>query len=446
MQLIPSPMVLGYSHNHACRLLLWLCLTQIISCLLFILVVDRRVLDEIAHYPVTNMYARLGLNLESLRAHAVPTGPAAFVGMAATGVVTGGDVLAYRGFVLFAFLCVAVICLGRFWAMEGELQTLPLAALAGILAFPHSAVASATMLTEMPAWTCCLAGLVAWQQADRSAASPAASLIWHAVAGCCFGLVLVTRQYYLALLPALAGMLVLELWRARRWTRAAWGIWVMMCLAALPFCVLVAIWGGMTGPMVANGIAYPGKAVHPELNLWRPVIAAFYVGVYLLPFVAREVWRQAPQSSALGFALIVGAGGALASMAPPFLQAGPLRTIWKQLVAVWGASAGQGFVFMLGCMAIAGWWGMASGLFRRWRVKPLPQLVMFSCGFVLLFVLEQVGVGGAVGFFERYVFQVSGFIGVLAWWAVRVWGVWEWSVVVSGFLLSHALMWRYAMQ
>ena len=76
---------------------------------------------------------------------------------------------------------------------------------------------------------------------------------------------------------------------------------------------------------------------------------------------------------------------------------------------------------------------------------PRPSLpAVFSLFIILFFIGEQIGVGGNIPFYERYILQVAPFMGILAF---SVLPELPRSRLLSLILLSaasHTLLWRYA--
>jgi hypothetical protein len=212
-------------------------------------------------------------------------------------------------------------------------------------------------------------------------------------AGVAAGLAILTRQFAMAM----AGAIVLA-WLAstRRLLLAALAsLGVMAALGAL-----VALWGGLTSPAsTASG----GPAMHAavQFNPWRPVGALVYVGLYLAPIVP---WSRAALIGSEARASFVAALVAVLAGATVFGN-GPILSLMTAMSGGngWRLAAASVLVAAAGLTAVgltvsALWARRADGPF--WR----EPVVVFSAGAVLLFVLEQVGAGGTIPYFERYTF------------------------------------------
>ena len=68
----------------------------------------------------------------------------------------------------------------------------------------------------------------------------------------------------------------------------------------------------------------------------------------------------------------------------------------------------------------------------------------FSVVLILFFCMEQIGVGGNVPFYDRYVFQIAPFLGIIAFGLCPTLS--RARVVMLAFLLvvSYGMLWRYA--
>ena len=76
------------------------------------------------------------------------------------------------------------------------------AALLTAFIFPHSAMATATLLTEGPAQLFAIMGVLVWIESISRPKITPSLFILSSVAGLAMGLATISRQYYLALLPA----------------------------------------------------------------------------------------------------------------------------------------------------------------------------------------------------------------------------------------------------
>ena len=76
----------------------------------------------------------------------------------------------------------------------------------------------------------------------------------------------ICRQYYIALIPAAAGAVILSL-----------------TIAIVPLLALVSIWKGITSPSMAAGTSYNIYHAEVGLNFWWPIVASFCIG-FSFPF------------------------------------------------------------------------------------------------------------------------------------------------------------------
>jgi hypothetical protein len=64
----------------------------------------------------------------------------------------------------------------------------------------------------------------------------------------------------------------------------------------------------------------------------------------------------------------------------------------------------------------------------------------------LFFVVEQVGVGGNIPFFDRYVLELAPFLGLLAFWLFPTLTKSRIAVLIGFSTLGQFMLWRYAFQ
>jgi hypothetical protein len=80
---------------------------------------------------------------------------------------------------------------------------------------------------------------------------------------------------------------------------------------------------------------------------------------------------------------------------------------------------------------------------QRAVLSSVPVFV-FSCLFLIVFLAEQVAVGGNVPFWERYVLQIGPFLGILSFAAVRSVSAARIAVLAAFCALGNVMLWRYA--
>jgi hypothetical protein len=143
------------------------------------------------------------------------------------------------------------------------------------------------------------------------------------------------------------------------------------------------------------------------LNLWRPILVAFYAAVYLVPFTFPAMFRLKafPRRMALTIAIV--AGVVLAFFSSSLLQPGPLNSFIRT-----AARLPHGGTLLFAFIAIVVPFNSTSVCILLWQKRQS----VFSCppaAFALLsivfFVAEQIGVGGNLPFYDRYVLQIAPF-------------------------------------
>ena len=65
---------------------------------------------------------------------------------------------------------------------------------------------------------------------------------------------------------------------------------------------------------------------------------------------------------------------------------------------------------------------------------------------IVFFVAEQLGVQGNIPFYDRYVIQLAPFIGIIAFALAPQANLMRLFVLGAMSLLSHGMLWRYALR
>jgi hypothetical protein len=426
------------------NLLLIVLLLNAFSSILFISTVKRPVYDDPNNLPDVHRYATEGVSIETIRQHRNPTGPTSFLWMAAGVRILGGDELRdARTAALASWLLLGTGIL--FWAARSSSTRLWYFALLVALVFPHTLTASATILTEGPGLLFATVGAFFWLE-SVSQPSPSPRLFFLSmIGGLSMGVAITCRQYYLALLPA-ALLLAYFQWRghhhAARNSRWSLMVFLSLVLATLPVIAMVAVWKGMSSPAMIAATSYGSWKSTIGVNLGRPLIAAFYLMVYLLPLTfpamsrLSERWRLRAGIFAAVAAISVASAGA------DFLQPGPLNSFIRM-----GARIPRGeflLLFAIATLAIYNSLAVSSLLWEQRRAIIPCAPAVFAMLVAAFFVAEQIGVGGNLPFYDRYVLQLTPFLGLIAFAVLprltpaRVFALGCLSV------LSHVMLWRFA--
>ena len=318
------------------------------------------------------------------------------------------------------------------------------AALLAALVSPHAVMATATVLTEGPALLFATLGSLLWiESASRPTATPS-FLSLGILGGLSMGIAVTCRQYYLALFPAAALVAVFQL-RGRgpkeKLFRAL-GIMLFLAVASAPVILLMMVWRDISSPGMATGVSYNNWRAGVGLNVFRPIVASFYSCFYLLPLTFPVLWRMRPAASwpALLFASL---GGIVAAcLRSSLLQPGPLHALVR---AASRLPAGDFSLFGL----IAGltiYNAIAMGLLlweKRDIVMSCPPL-LFALLTAVFFVVEQLGVGGNLPLYDRYLLQIAPFLGVIAFTLIPQLTSARLLALTVMAAVSQFMLWHYA--
>lgn len=398
---------------------------QLASGALFAGEVHHQAFDEPAYAADIERFRVEGVNRETLRAQVAASGPLVTVVAGLAARLAPGDVRAWRIPVILSWLVVLGVTLLLARRLGDPAVTWSFSL---FFAFPHVPTAIGSVLTEGPT----MAGLlvaVALTSAGLATRSPGAALL----AGLGTGVALLCRQYSLAFAVGL-GLAWLSGARSIR-LAAVTGAGPLTALA-----LLFLVWGGLLSPSFkASG----GPELHTRLglNLWRPISAATYVGLYLAPLLltARPFLRW--RSLVAGAILAVGC----VALRLPVLGNGPVLTLVKGVTGGWPLLL-EVSTFIVLVLGLGSFLLALVGL-RPWlapnRLTSDPLLVL-SIATVVAFVLQQLAVGGNNPFFERYILVVSPFFSL---WGLRVGAPSRgWLEAYTGVLvvLGQFMLWRHA--
>lgn len=437
---MPDDSSLGRGYQ---RLAVLFLVVNVFSALAFIATVHRPVYDDPNNSPDVQRYAHDGVTLQSIRSHVNPTGPGSFIWIAGGIRLLGGNELHSARLAVFAswLLLSGVLLTGARYSESPELWY---AALLTTLVFPHTMTATATLMTEGPALLAAVSGTLAWTIGIAQPRVTRKGAVLLLGGGLALGLAIICRQYYLAFLPAAALVAFLEKRKHRFEDERGWILSVpgSLALAAIPCFLLILAWKGLSSPSMALGASYNRWKAGVGSNPFRPGIAVFYISVYLALLTFPEPFRLPKVKRWLLAACALGVGLVTAFLRDTVIQPGPLHSLEK----IAGAFR-HGEFLVVGTVAGLACYSTIAFALLLWekRASLLDNpIVLFSLLTVVFFVLEQIGVGGNMPFYDRYVLQLAPFLGIVVFNALP--GLRAPRLVVFSFLtlLSHEMLWRNA--
>ena len=411
-----------------------------ISALLFIGFVNHPIYDDPYNVLDVHRYASEGVSVDTVRRNVNAPGPTSFLWMAAAVRLLGGNELrAARVGALSSWLLLSAGMLVG--ARHSKFPQLWYSALLVTLVFPHAPTASASVLTEGPALLFAMMGVLIWvESVSRPTITPRLVVI-AMIGGLFMGIAVTCRQYYLMLLPAAVLVAVIQSRRGKVVESSLWFVTVILSLATaiVPVLLLVLTWNGFTSPGVGHSMWNTGVGI----SGLRPVVAVFYIALYLVPltFPAMLHLRPAQHRRALVFAALTGIG--VTYFRSYLLQPGPLMS----LVHIGGrVPAGEFIIFaLIAVVTIYNAVALGLQLWARGASLFSSPLLAFALLAIVFFIGEQVGVGGNMPFYDRYLLQLAPFLGLVAFDVLpgltlqRLLSLVFLSVVGQGMLWRHAL-------
>src|SRR5712671_228009 len=420
---------------------------NLVSAALFIGLVNRPVFDDKYNVSDVQTYAHKGLSVATVLSHRNPPGPTSFLWMAAGVRLLGeGELRDARIANLISWLLLFVgILLG---ARYGSFPQVWYGALLAALIFPHSVMAAATTLTEGPALLFAVLGTLAWIESASCPTVTASSFLLLILGAVFMGIAISCRQYYLALLPAVAlfGLFRLRgLGSRERFVRLL-GIILSLSVASAPLILLIVIWGGLTSPGVATGGSHQelGWKAYAGWSVSRPIVAGFYSCFYLAPLTFPVVWRVRLPFRWLAFLAASISGIVAASLGPSLIQPGPLRALIRL-----ASRLPAGEFLLLACVAaLTVYNAIVIGLLvwqKRHTVLSCPPAI-FALLTVAFFIVEQLGVGGNVPLYDRYLLQIAPFLGIIAFTLIPRLGFSRLLALGVMDAVAHVILWSHAFE
>jgi hypothetical protein len=417
---------------------------NVISAVLFISLINRPVYDDPYNIFDVHNYAANGLSVTTLLAHRNPPGPTGFLWMAAGVRLLGGEELrdARIAILVSWLLLVAGVLVG---ARYSRFPQLWYGALLALLVFPHTLESTATVLTEGPSLFFALLGVLAWTEFVSFPNLTTVSFSLGMLGGLSMGAAVTCRQYNLALLPAAALFAFYQWQRPAFREKSLWAASVILSLvfAAVPVLLMVMVWKGISSPGMAAGTSYNHMwTAAVGLNLTRPFVVAFYTGVYLVPLTFPTMFRlkTSQRRNALVSAVLSGAG--VTYFSSLFLQPGPLNSLVR-----FASRLPHGGTALFAVLAMVVVYNAASVCFLLWEQRHSLSTcapTVFALLAIVFFIAEQIGVGGNLPFYDRYILQLAPFLGLIAFSILPRLTPPRQFALASMSVFSHIMLWRFA--
>ena len=427
------------------RFFILLFVLNVISAALFIGFVNRPVYDDPFNIFDVHNYASRGLSVDTFLSHRNPPGPTGFLWMAAGVRLLGGEELrAARIAILVSWILLAAgILVG---ARYSRFPQLWYGAMISTLVFPHAVEATATLLTEGPSLLFAVLGVLAWTEfASRPDVTPGVFSL-GILGGLSMGLAVTCRQYNLALLPAAVCFALYQRRKRGSGKELRWLVSVILslALAVVPALVMILVWKGISSPGMATGMSYKNWKAGVGLNFFRPLLASFYTVVYLVPLSFPAMTMQQLKPAMRWRTLLVASLGGLAAamFGASLLQPGPLRTLVHSASRV---PAGEFMVLgLIAGVTIINTVALCNFLWNERVIIFSNPLMIFALLVVVFFIAEQLGVGGNLPFYDRYILQVAPFLGTIAFSLLPRLTYPRLAALVALSIVSHVMLWRYA--
>jgi hypothetical protein len=416
---------------------------NVISAALFIGLVNRPVYDDPFNIYDVHNYATHGLSVDALMSQRNPPGPTSFLWMAAGVRLLDGDELRdarIASLASWALLGTGILIGARF----SKFPQLWYGSLLCLLVFPHAVETAATVLTEGPALLFALLGILAWIEFASEPEVTPRVIVLGLLGGMSMGVAVTCRQYLLAVLAAVAAFIFLQMRKLSFRERSLWlGIAILsLVLAIIPMLFLVLVWKGISSPGMVSGTSYSNLKATVGLNFSRPLIAAFYSAVYLVPLTFPAIFhlKGSQRRAALLFAIF--AGAVITLLRSSLLQPGPLNSVIQFASRL--PLVGAALLAVIAIVAVYNAVSVCAMLWEQRKALSSCAPAAFALLVIVFFIGEQVGVGGNLAFFDRYVLQLAPFLGLIAFAILPRLTNARLLALACLSVLSHFMLWRYA--
>jgi hypothetical protein len=212
--------------------------------------------------------------------------------------------------------------------------------------------------------------------------------------------------------------------------------------AILPVLLLVFLWKGLSSPGMAPGNSYHHRTAIVGMNLYRPLVAGFYVALYSLPLTFPAMLRLRPEWRWRALLIAALGGFGATHFKSILLQPGPFNSMIGTL-----SHAPRAQSLFFGVVAGAIVYNFVAACLLLWEHRTIllscPPVV-FSILVIVFFVAEQLGVQGNIFFYDRYVIQVAPFLGIIAFGLVPELDLARILALGAMSVLGHGILWRYA--
>jgi hypothetical protein len=144
--------------------------------------------------------------------------------------------------------------------------------------------------------------------------------------------------------------------------------------------------------------------------------------------------------TALLIAVLGGAG--ITYFSSLFLQPGPLNSFIR-----FASRLPYGGTVLFAVLAMAVVYNAASVCFLLWEQRLSLSFcapAVFALLVIVFFIAEQIGVGGNLPFYDRYVLQLAPFLGLIAFSIFPRLTPSRLFALASMSVLSHIMLWRFA--
>jgi len=400
------------------------------SSFLFIILSKRLIFDDINNLRDILRYNSEGLTIETIKNHINPAAPLSYIIISLIGTLFGAKLWSWRLAVLLGWIILYLSL-----ALNKNLQKKSNAIFFVITACFYSATASASILTEIYGLVFLTLGIIYYFFLNRKDNNN------EIFAFLFFGLAIICRQYYLCLIPAL--FFTEFNFKQFKLSNRPFIVFIKYSLILLPIILLFLLWGGLTSPSLKSFASYTNVNTLVSFNPIRILPPIIYIGIYLGPLYLIHYGLGKNKKTQLYFLIFASLIAIIFVLNNDYFYrlgnqeqgTGPLDSIGAKLnnnitlKTFLFLTYTSGFYFFIYLV----------NLLKSLINNPFQKFTLF---FILFFVLENIGIGGNISFYERYILQLMP-VFAISLILVNNFKKHLFILLTLTFLIGQLMLWRH---
>ena len=432
------------------KVIKFLWLSILLSSFTFIFLSTNQVFDEPSNLQDIIRYKCCWPSIDQIKNQINPPGPLSFIWISYIGFFLGDDLYGYRLAVYASWLII--FCVFYVLANTPEVNRTN-SALLILLSATHLPTAMSTLLTEGPALMFALTGILCLILITRIKNSSKIRLsILTLSFGLCIGASIISRQYYLCIIPAIFITTLQLFLKAVIDKQKLMAVSIGLGISLIPILTLYVIWGGISSPSIREaGISYKTAYSTLGVNLERPFTAALYLGIYSLPFTSYLSFKKIFTLFNLVLIFTIFTASTILFMYGfyPFgliateTPSGPVLSFVKLIGIFTSNFIGDIAYISLVSIGALGIYSLFQTIRTNFDLICQKPICILSLLTLILFCVEQFAIGGNIPFYDRYILQVIPFLAIFLGGLNIKFGFIQIAYVSTAIIIGQVMLWRH---